>query len=280
MGEKYKFKGHEKFHLREGWLNKGLQGVSDNPRVFMKDDGPDILGVGSNMVKSIRYWMQAFGLIEESAKEGAKLSEFAELIYRFDPYFEDNFTLWLLHSRIAHNSERATMWYLFFQNCEAEEFTKDELRNVMKKEVVAFVGSDSVPVGTINDDIDVLLNMYGKVNSIEDPEDKNKCPLASLGLLKKDKENYYRLQPDLRGLDERIILCEISDLLHGENSVSIATIADMAKKIYNLNRVTLNGYLDRLDNQGYIKVDRTAGLDVVYPITVPSREEIIRQYYE
>ena len=29
-----RLKGHEKFHLREGWITKGLYGVSKNPKVF------------------------------------------------------------------------------------------------------------------------------------------------------------------------------------------------------------------------------------------------------
>ena len=50
-----KFRGHETFYIRKGWLNKGLHTVSENPIVFVnKDENPmDILGVGSNMVKSI-----------------------------------------------------------------------------------------------------------------------------------------------------------------------------------------------------------------------------------
>lgn len=31
-----RLKGHEKFHLREGWIAKGLYGVSANPRVFQE----------------------------------------------------------------------------------------------------------------------------------------------------------------------------------------------------------------------------------------------------
>ena len=35
MGKnKYRFKGHESFILREGWLNKGLYEVDRNPKVF------------------------------------------------------------------------------------------------------------------------------------------------------------------------------------------------------------------------------------------------------
>ena len=47
----YKIKGHEKFPLREGWLTKGMQAIEKPSRVFTSNDGPDILGVGTNMVK-------------------------------------------------------------------------------------------------------------------------------------------------------------------------------------------------------------------------------------
>lgn len=71
-----------------------------------------MLGVGTNMVKSIRYWMQACGLL---AKDGNKeiLSDMAEIIYMNDPYLEDIFSLWILHSNIAKNIEQATVWYMF-----------------------------------------------------------------------------------------------------------------------------------------------------------------------
>ena len=52
-----RLKGHEKFHLREGWIAKGLYGVSKNAKVFTGNEGTDQLGVGTNMVKSIKYWM-------------------------------------------------------------------------------------------------------------------------------------------------------------------------------------------------------------------------------
>ena len=48
-----RLKGHEKFHLREGWITKGLYGVDKNPKVFTGNEGTDQLGVGTNMVKSI-----------------------------------------------------------------------------------------------------------------------------------------------------------------------------------------------------------------------------------
>lgn len=59
MGKnKYRFKGHESFILREGWLNKGLYEVDRNPKVFSENYGADALGVGPNMAKAIRYWLR------------------------------------------------------------------------------------------------------------------------------------------------------------------------------------------------------------------------------
>ena len=47
--------------------------VSDKPNVFTdKNDNPmDVLGIGANMVKSLRYWLQAVGLTKEP-KTGRK----------------------------------------------------------------------------------------------------------------------------------------------------------------------------------------------------------------
>lgn len=65
MGKnKYRFKGHESFILREGWLNKGLYEVDRNPKVFSENYGADALGVGPNMAKAIgtgsgqQSWLQ------------------------------------------------------------------------------------------------------------------------------------------------------------------------------------------------------------------------------
>lgn len=55
MEHPVRFKGHESFIIREGWLNKGLREVKRDPKVFYQNYGADALGVGPNMAKSIRY---------------------------------------------------------------------------------------------------------------------------------------------------------------------------------------------------------------------------------
>lgn len=275
-----KLKGHEKFPLREGWLNKGICGVNKNAKIFSGNDGADILGVGTNMVKSIRYWMQCFKLIEESPKDGAKLSDIGKLIEKYDLYLEDYFSLWVLHSIMSKNDDRATTWYLFFNKCGAEEFRKEELFEILKKELIVYAGTDSFPDSSLKDDIDVLLNMYSKNNTDDDPEDKNKSPFASLGLIKKEKDMYLKQHPDMRRFNEKIVLYELALLFEKQETASIDTACEITKNIYHLNRVTLNGILDRLDDMGYIRVNRTAGLDVIYPVNIGKPYEVIEEYYQ
>ena len=274
-----RLKGHEKFHLREGWIAKGLYGVSANPRVFSGSDGTDQLGVGTNMVKSIKYWMLAMGLIKEGQKNGAELTDLGKMILKYDPFLEDDLSLWLLHSYISKNNFRSTVWYLFFNKCQAEEFTKEELYTVLRKELISYAETDSFPESSLKDDIDVLLNMYSKDTKNDDPEDKNKCPLASLKLIKKEGDVYYRQQPDMRHFRDEIILYELGNIFEEESSIGIDYVAELAANIYHLSRVAINTILDRLDNAGYITINRTAGLDEIYPNKKISVKKIIEDYY-
>ena len=62
-----KFRGHETFYIRKGWLTKGMKYVKKMPDVFTsKEHNPmDTLGIGSNMVKSLRYWLTTVGLLTD-----------------------------------------------------------------------------------------------------------------------------------------------------------------------------------------------------------------------
>jgi hypothetical protein len=58
-----KFSGHETFACRYAWLPKALQAIQSDPRVFADDDEAIVeLGVGKNMVRSIRFWVEASGM--------------------------------------------------------------------------------------------------------------------------------------------------------------------------------------------------------------------------
>ena len=59
---KISFSGHETFHCRNYWLKKGLDHIWSGQK--FNDDAIINLGVGKNMVSSIRFWLRSFGLDE------------------------------------------------------------------------------------------------------------------------------------------------------------------------------------------------------------------------
>ncbi|MEL7648680.1 MAG: DUF4007 family protein [Sedimentibacter sp.] len=282
----FKLRGHEKFPLREGWLNKGLITVDTDSRIFLDSNGPDKLGVGNNMVRSIRYWLKSFNLITEKPGQGAQLTDLGKIIKENDLYFEDIFTLWILHSNLVKNIKESTVWYMFFNRCDIDEFRKDEIFIVLLNELKNYVKEEKFSENSLKDDIDVLLNMYN--SKIEkgvacDPEDKTISPFSTLGLLSRKDDYYYKNQPDLSKLTERVIWYELCCLFEDTNNVSIDSITtgdDSLGSIYNLSRVSINEYLDKLDGLKYIRVNRTAGLDMIYKLKDATPLSVIEDYYK
>jgi len=62
-----KFRAHDTFFIRKGWLSKGMKYVNIKGDIFIsKTENPmDVLGIGANMVKALRYWLQAVGLTKD-----------------------------------------------------------------------------------------------------------------------------------------------------------------------------------------------------------------------
>lgn len=283
----FKLQGHEKFSLRDGWLNKGIRAVheaNEKYNVFTKDDATDILGIGNNMVKSLRYWMKAFGLIGTTPIEEKKLTPLGEEIFNNDIYLEKDFTLWLLQSQIAKNKKIATSWYLFFNKCDAVELSRYEIFRILKRELLEYSGGTKFSDNSLKNDIDVILNMYSRNMKVEDPEDKNVSPFVRLGIVKHTDSGFIKTQPDIRSLSEWNILYELSVLMEHRDHISI----DEALKgdcgiinIYQINEVQANEYLDILEELGYIRLNRTAGLDMIYKSNKEDMkpETVIEKYY-
>lgn len=83
----HSFSGHETFPFRYPWLKKGYDAVCQDGDVFSRDDAITTLGVGKNMVRSIRYWCLAAGIIDEDRKrEGgaARVTDFGTLLLADD----------------------------------------------------------------------------------------------------------------------------------------------------------------------------------------------------
>ncbi len=280
---KMRLQGHEKFALREGWLNKGISIVKKDPMVFQGKEAPDEFGIGNNMVKSLRYWLKAFNLIFEKPGKGAFLTELAEQIKENDPYFEDIFTIWVLHSQLVRNLEEATSWYMFFNRCEVDELDKEKIASILCREISKYAMGQTFSANSVKNDLDVLISMYGRTRDFVDPEDKSISPFSQLGLIKNINGRYSKACPDGRSINEWEVLYELSNLMDGKDNISIEQAVSGEcgiGKIYQLPNIIINDLLDKLEAMEYIRVDRTAGLDIIYRKTTFTPESIMSEYYK
>ena len=283
---KYRLKGHESFTLREGWITKGINAVATDSKLYTINSGADALGVGTNMAKSIRYWMKTAGLTTESSSKGVRLTELGDAIKKNDIYVEDIFTLWILHANIATNFENATSWNLFFNHMDIiSSFERDEMQQLMKSLLTEYTGEGDHSERSIKDDCAAILSMYARGGKpSDDPEDKRTSPFEDLGLVGRSGNKYIKKRPAYDKLDPLVLLYLFIERLNEEGSIQIDFLVEgdnMPGKILNLNRIAVNDYLDILGKANYIKVDRTAGLDIIYPqkCREMKKEDVIRNYY-
>lgn len=190
--ERSAFGRHETFALRFGWLTKGAQALMSGDPVFEAEDATVRLGVGKNMVSSIRYWLQAARIIER-CESGWNLTKIGEYIFDdegCDPYLEDEATIWLVHWLIASNPILATSWWWFFNLFHKTEFTGAELTTALQDFVQAEV-KGRIAASTLKSDSEVLRRMYVRSApragvQIEDALDS---PLSVLGLVTERPES-------------------------------------------------------------------------------------------
>lgn len=282
--KKYKLKGHETFCIREGWLAKGIQAVAENPKVFSEMYGADALGVGSNMAKAIRYWLKVLGLTMELPSKGVCLSDFGRLLYDKDACFEEIFTLWCLHINLVQNREKATIWYLFFGRSGLEEFTREELEQTVLRELYRYVGDIEFSERSLRDDCTVLLQMYAREGKQElDPEDKKICPLTRLGLMRKNNNVYQRTEPDLSGIGSEILCYLLLTCYPGITAISMEEFYQGELGIHRVLGIGIGAYQEYLEGmvkRGWVDMNRTAGLDMLYPKGDLSADVLLQEFWE
>ncbi|MCP2729893.1 DUF4007 family protein [Limnofasciculus baicalensis] len=174
------FARHETFHPRFGWLKKGFDGAKKDPEIFSKEDAPIRLGVGKNMVRSMRYWCNAFKILEGDSPSGFGMNLLASR--GWDEFLEDPASLWLLHWNLLKPTCEAAAWYFTFYIFRKVEFSMDELFETICKYRDS-LGSRIVDA-SLQKDITCILRMYVEQGSKNRPsEDSIDCPFTELGLI-------------------------------------------------------------------------------------------------
>lgn len=182
-----KFSGHESFACRYAWLPKAYRALVDNPRLFTDEDNAMVvLGIGKNMVRSLRFWVQAMGVAEpEPDTRGLRPTAFGDAVFKkkgHDPFLEDPRTLWLLHWNLASRDDGPLFaWRYLIGHWPMPEFTRSEALREFQR-ISDRHGLEHSPV-TLGQHLDVFLHTYHPGRAASGVEDSLDGPLVELGLL-------------------------------------------------------------------------------------------------
>ncbi len=289
-----KFRAHETFFIRKGWLSKGMRCVNEKSDVFVsKDENPmDVFGIGSNMVKSLRYWLQVVGLTEEpkSGKRNQVFTGLGKTIFDNDRYIEELGTLYLLQYKLASDYKNATAWYFFFNVFSITEFTKEDFVEALQKFVKMNNEGESVAVRSLTDDFNCIISTYlpktktdiEKVNA----ENNIDCPFGELGLIdivNKTKKVYRKRTPSAQTINPLIALAVIVAEAKGRDEIPLNSLLNdpcNIGKVFNLDSITMLDILYKVEKTGAIKINRTAGLDVIKIETNKTFQDCVDEYYK
>lgn len=187
------FARHETFHLRFGWLRKGFAAAQKNHAVFSEPDATVTLGVGKNMVNAIRYWCQAYKVIEEADNPSRprlplwQPSLFGRQLLAedggWDPWLEDPASLWLLHWKLLTGPCKAPAWWTAFNLFSLEQFEESQLTAYVQ-ELADAAGWRSVVEASVKKDVDCLLRTFAaRRTGRQTMDDVLDCPTRQLGLI-------------------------------------------------------------------------------------------------
>ena len=299
------FSGHQTFAFRYTWLKKGVDAVMDNPTVFSADNASVVLGVGKNMVSSIRHWCIVAGLIRIDPYERGRLlaTPLGKAIFSedgFDPYLDDPATLWLIHWKIATNINQATAWYWAFNICTENQFIRTkfitDLYTWTQYEYTRTNGKPrkmkSFSDNTLQRDVNCLIRTYCQARYQEKVvEESFDCPLGELNLISElPEDGHYEFQRGKKEtLPSEIIAATLVALWDARfPDRETLPFSDIMRaplspgRIFRIDEETMVHHLEELENlsNGGLRYDETANLKQVYRQKDINQIEFLRKYYE
>ncbi|WP_455086539.1 DUF4007 family protein [Prevotella denticola] len=238
MAITYKFSGHESFPCKTLWLKKGYDFVR-NENDFNSPNAVISLGVGKNMVSSIRYWLKAFGITDATGN----LTEIGNYLFDEengrDKYLEDLATLWLLHFNIVFLQE-VTLYRWFFCGLQREraQFDKDQIVTFVKLRMIEAGKQNLFNENTVKKDAAVLLQNYTLPRKAQSNEDYSSL-LLDLDLIRQKSETkgYYFNVDGKRKVTKEVFMYGLLKLKekNKDNTIAYETIHDQLGLLFCMN---------------------------------------------
>lgn len=187
----YRFSGHETFPCRYAWLPKAYRTLRRDKDAFADEERAMVsLGVGKNMVRAIRFWVQATSVAEIAKPSGYAITEFGRALLDgeagFDPFLEDRRTLWLLHWMLStHVDEPLFAWDYLLNRWSHPEITRTAALREFAHEAKRL--GRKLSLVTLEQHFDTFLHTYIPTRSAkgEIQEDNLDCPLVELEFIQR-----------------------------------------------------------------------------------------------
>lgn len=208
----------------------------------------------------------------------------------FDPYVEDDATLWLLHWHLATNMARATTWYWSFNIFKEQEFTVDTLRTGLER-LSTERGWTRVSAATLKSDVACFIRTYapGKRGVTSTAEDTLDCPLVNLALVLEVGGGRYRFnngpKPSLPAAVVGYALMDFWNARHvGQDTLSFREFMygeGSPGRVFRLDDTSALAYLEAMSGltEGRLAFDDSTLTPQVKRVGEPSGLEILRGYY-
>lgn len=286
------FSGHESFICKQSWLKKVYEFVTEH-RSFGDDTAVVDLGVGKNMVNSLRYWGKAFDILDDDDKP-TRLADYLLDNNGADPYLEDFASLWLLHYHLVKRN-RFSIANLVFNEFRKErvEFTKDALLRFLVRKT-SEVDSNSSNSKTLEKDAGVFIRMYSKPDRSQkiDVEDDFNGVLIDLGLLDRDKHRsqggrmaeWFRIESSQReDLPWQVVLYAILDRYPDQESITYQELLVGENSPGAIFALSGEGLFDKIEQMTQelsgIVFSETAGNQVLQFKSPYSKDYALKLYY-
>ncbi|MCQ2191660.1 MAG: DUF4007 family protein [Paludibacteraceae bacterium] len=276
---KYTFSGHESFPCKTFWLKKGYDFINSNCD-FNSQEAVINLGVGKNMVTSIRYWLRSFCM--------AKMDQLTPIAtYLFDkkngkdPYIEDLGTLWILHFLLVSKREATLYNWLFtrFQR-ERKEFTRQNVIDFVHRCLVEDNKLGIFNENTIKKDVGVLLQNYVMPSKSVSFDEYNSL-LIDLELIRtSDSKNYFFNLEGKRQIPWQIFLYAIIEQKQGERTVSFDDLQELGL-IFCMSDMEVIEMCLQIEEQKskLVRYSDTAGVRQLQFIEEIEIFDILNEYY-
>ena len=281
--KKYTFSGHESFPCKTLWLKKGYDFVVAG-NDFNSPEAVIGLGVGKNMVASIRFWLRAFGVTEND-----KPTKLANYLFNDqngkDKYLEDIATLWLLHFKLVFLGD-ATLYTLFFCGVQRERshFEREQVLTYVKMRMVEANKMTLFNANTVKKDIGVLLQNYTLPRKAQSNEDFSSL-LIDLDLIRQSSEgkSYYFNVDGKRKVTKEIFLYGLLKLKEqeGDNTIPFDTIQERVGLVFCMQDFETIEMLKQLasDYSQYFAYNDVAGIKQIQFTKELNVKQVLDDYY-